>query len=93
MSDSNNFFSNSYDSSSYNKPTEYFEVLDKWFASDMYTTVENDAFLGCGNSVEFLKEFEMHLDSAHFHLKNNSSRSRIDYDLCQMANLVKSFIE
>ena len=62
MSDSNNFFSNSYDSSSYNKPTEYFEVLDKWFASDMYTTVENDAFLGCGNSVEFLKEFEMHLD-------------------------------
>ena len=25
----------------------------------MYETVENDAFLGCQNSMEFLKEFEI----------------------------------
>ncbi len=67
---------------------KYFSILDKWFASDKYDSIDKAALLGDSDSVEFLRTFDTYLTSAQFHLQNNSSKQRIDYEIKQLAHFV-----
>ena len=68
-------------------------VLDKFFSSPVYDTIVREATLGDGDSADLLEQINTHLESAAFHMSNESPRSRIDYELRSMAELVRDFIE
>jgi|SaaInlStandDraft_2_1057019.scaffolds.fasta_scaffold279229_1 hypothetical protein len=71
----------------------YTNILDEWFRSDIYKTVVNQAVLGDSDSMELLDQVDSHLDAATFHINNGSDRKRVDYEVEQMANIIRPFLE
>ena len=68
-------------------------ILDEWFQSDIYKTVVNQAVLGDSDSMDLLGQIDAHLDAATFHINNDSGRPRVDYEVEQMANIIRTFLD
>ena len=69
------------------------EILDRWFDSEVWDQICEEADYGDEDSVEFMETISNHLANMIFHLEKNSSKSRIDYELKAFSDLVKDYLE
>ena len=65
--------------------------LDKWFLSPEWVEVTDNANDGCEDSLELMDDVSNQLASLIFHLKNNSSEHRIEYELSYFKKLCEDF--
>ena len=63
-----------------NTPPEL-EVMDRWFSSDVWNDIVRHADNDCEDSLEVMDTVNDHLASLCWHMKNNSSKSRVDYEI------------
>ena len=61
--------------------TEGVEVMDRWFSSDTWTQVTQQAEQGDPDSLDLMETVNDHLTSLVFHMKNNSGPTRVMYEL------------
>lgn len=67
------------------------ELLDRWFNSEAWSKITCDADGGCDASLDLMEEVNQQLASLIFHLKNNSSEHRIEYELNFFRGLCDDF--
>lgn len=68
----------------YNDEPEYIEgveVMDRWFSSDTWNQVTQEAEQGDTDSLDLMEAVNDHLTSLIFHMKNNSGPARVMYEL------------
>lgn len=66
-------------------------LLDRWFKSEEWSQITSDADAGCDASLDLMEEVSHQLASLIFHLKNNSSEHRIEYELNFFRGLCDDF--
>ena len=66
-------------------------VLDNWFSSSMWKNICNHADNGDDDSLEVMEVISSLLCSMVFHLENNSSRTRVDYEIHQLKKYIARF--
>lgn len=71
--------------------SEDVDLLDRWFGSDVWTDITQDADDGCADSLELMQEVSDQLCSLTFHLKNNSDDDRVAYELKYFERLCDDF--
>jgi hypothetical protein len=67
------------------------ELLDRWFASDTWEQICNDADSGDQDSIELMEQVSWHLTSLSFHLQNDSGQDRVLYEMQYFAQLCDDF--
>lgn len=67
------------------------ESIDRWFNSDCWAEVLDDADRGCPDSIELMEEVSDQLCSLTWHLKNCSNQDRVDYELNYFTQLCDDF--
>lgn len=67
------------------------EVLDRWFSSDVWQQITSDTQDGCEDSLELLELVYDQLGSLIFHLTNESSDKRVEYELSFFIKLCDDF--
>jgi len=71
--------------------SEEHELLDRWFNSEEWSQITSDADGGCDASLDLMEEVSHQLASLIFHLKNDSSEHRIEYELNYFRSLCDDF--
>ena len=67
------------------------EVMDRWFASDQWQQVLQQADDGCQDSVDLMETINGHLTSLIFHMRNGSGPVRVMYELNYFNQLCDDF--
>lgn len=67
------------------------EVIDKWFSSNVWCKVCEDADTGDEDSIELMERVNDQLQSLVFHLNNNSGDDRIRYEVQPFVQLCEDF--
>ena len=67
------------------------ELLDKWFSTQSWTMIQDEAEAGDKDSMLLVDEINEHLLSLIFHLENNSGQERVQYELNYFVELYKAF--
>lgn len=73
-----------------NNPPEL-EAMDRWFDSDVWSNIVQHADNDCEDSLEVMDTVNEHLGSLVWHMKNQSSKSRIDYEIKQFEKYINQF--
>ena len=81
-----------------NKDNEYIPdrptgevVIDRWFTSDLWKEICRNADDGDEDSQELMEQVNMQLSSLIFHAANNSTVTRIEYELKYFIRLCDDF--
>ena len=73
---------------------EDIEFLDRFIESDIYKDMCRDADLRQDpDSIALLDKIMMYLDSIMWHIKHDSPKARVDYELKEFKLLVQDFLE
>jgi len=67
--------------------------MDRWFTSSVWNNICKHAAGGDDDSMKVMESVRSHLSSLIFHMNNNSSRSRIDYEIKLFDDLIKDYME
>ena len=68
------------------------DLLDLWFESDAWATIQHNASeYNCPDSTELMEQINDQLGSIIFHLKNESGADRMYYELLFFQNLINEF--
>lgn len=68
------------------------ELLDLWFDSDAWATIQRNATeYKCPDSLELMENINDQLGSIIFHLHNGSGPDRIYYELLYFQNLINDY--
>ena len=67
------------------------ELLDKWFSTQSWMMIQDEAEAGDEDSMKLVDEINEHLLSLIFHLENNSGQERVQYELNYFVELYKAF--
>ena len=67
------------------------DVMDRWFNSDVWEVICEDADQGDQDSIELMEEISNHLGSLTFHLKNESGHDRVQYEMSYFTKLCDDF--
>ena len=67
------------------------EILDKWFSTQSWMMIQDEAETGDEDSMKLVDEINEHLLSLIFHLENNSGQERVQYELNYFVELYKAF--
>ena len=67
------------------------EAMDRWFNSDVWNDIVQHADNDCEDSLEVMDKVNDHLANLCFHMKNNSSKARVDYEIKQFENYTNQF--
>ena len=67
------------------------ELLERWFSSDVWEEICNDADAGDQDSVELMEHVSWHLTSLSFHLQNDSGPDRVSYEMKFFVQLCDEF--
>lgn len=87
---------NEYDDDSCNDDSNNkdIEFLDRFIESEIYKQICIDADMrNDPDSIVFLDSVIIHLDSIMFHINNDSTKDRVDYELLKFRELIKYFLE
>ena len=69
------------------------EGMDRWFTSLAWNSICKDAAGGDDDSMRVMESVRSHLSNLIFHMDNDSSRSRIDYEIKLFDDLIKDYME
>ena len=72
---------------------EEITVLDRFIESDVYKAICLEAECGDMDSLSLMEDFSEHLRSLVFHLENDSEKTRVDYELKTLCQLVKGYLD
>ena len=67
------------------------KLLDRWFGSDVWREIVDEAEAGDEDSMWMMEHVSMHLASLTFHLNNESGDARIEYELSFFEELCDDF--
>lgn len=67
------------------------EILDKWFGSDAWEQIMNDAGDGDADSIELMEQVNDQLCNLIFHLHNDSNHNKIMYEVSYFERLCDDF--
>ena len=67
------------------------EAMDRWFDSDVWSNIVYHADKDCEDSLEVMDTVNDLLGSLCWHMKHNSSKTRIDYEIKQFENYTNQF--
>ena len=67
------------------------QVLDRWFSSDAWEGISQDANSGCEDSLVLMELVYEQLGSLIFHLTNESGDKRIEYEIKFFVDLCNDF--
>lgn len=73
--------------------TDNIRILDRWFSSDAYKEVINDACKGDKDSIALMDKIDVQLQTLHFHMNNDSHIARVDYEIRRFADLVSDLMD
>ena len=68
-------------------------ILDKWFTSDTWRKICQDASLGDENSTQFMEACSLALQSLIFHLENKTHDYRVEYEMKKFFEMIAPFGE
>ena len=68
-----------------------FDIIDKWFDSDVWYNIITEADNDCPDSLELMEIVSTDLSSLIFHMQNNSGHERVQYELRKFQKLIKDF--
>ena len=68
-----------------------YSILEKWFGSDTWDIICNDAEQGDEDSLELMDNVADDLTSLVFHANNKSPHTRIEYELNKFQKLIEDF--
>lgn len=68
-----------------------YSILEKWFGSDTWDIICNNAEQGDEDSLELMDNVADDLTSLVFHANNESPHTRIEYELSKFQKLIEDF--
>lgn len=71
--------------------SECWSVIDKWFNSDAWNVIVQDAEGDDQDSIDLMEEVSDNLNSLIFHLNNSSGVTRIEYEINKFRQLLFDF--
>lgn len=67
------------------------KAMDRWFNSDVWRDIVHHADRDCEDSLEVMDSVNDLLANLCFHMKNGSSKARVDYEIKQFENYTNQF--
>ena len=67
------------------------EAMDRWFSSDVWNNIVQHADNDCEDSLEVMDTVNEHLGNLVWHMKNESPKVRVDYEIKQFENYTNQF--
>lgn len=74
-----------------NEYEDGFDIIDKWFDSDIWNSIVTEASKDCPDSLELMQTVSDDLTNLIFHMQNNSGDDRVQYELKKFQKLIKDF--
>tara|TARA_A100001011_G_C14017013_1_gene717830 strand:- start:279 stop:524 length:246 start_codon:yes stop_codon:yes gene_type:complete len=71
--------------------TDGFDIIDRWFDSDVWKTIVNDADNDDRDSLDFMQTVSEDLNSLIWHMQNNSGHERVVYELGKFQKLINDY--